>query len=479
MPSSPIGPVLAAPAPAIRPIASLSFLAGSVLMALAAAVTTALVAVGQADGAALHLLVFATLGALVFATLGLFARSWIVLGVFLLLVTQPLFVVYFDHIVGDVDPVWPGIFPNRLMAAPIRLLLVQVQALISATLFALAVLRPADYRRAPALTFNAVGITLSWILCGFFTLAMLATALTTTRDAFMNDVQGGDRFVMTMGIIMIAVGSGIGSASRNRAMHLLSIFCLGAALLMALSGYRSILVFAATSFAAGFLSRRRLGVLQLVGLILLVLLAYEMMSYLSLLRATGVSVGDLLTGKGQWPDPTETSSRSGLAEQISIFTVYYANASEHYYGMTYLYAFVRALPNSIYTMFPYPPRIQDIFVEGGPGAFAQVGLNLGAYFFAESILNFGTKGAVVFSAITVAVLAWIEQGRFRSPLRQLMYPGLAMMMPGLALYGSANFVKQALTIFAVVLVLRLVGLVGDGRRLALPAPAHFGRKAGA
>lgn len=403
----------------------------------------------------------------------LMLRGWFASTVFLLFVFQPVFTVYTGHVWGDEIPVWPGIFVNSMMSDPIRLLFCHLQFMMLCMTVATAIL-PSKPRFVAAMpNMNVAGVGLTWFACGSLALLVLATALTTTRGDYVMDVQGGDRFFMVAGPLFIGMGAGLGLVFRNYSMKLLGAFCLFTALLIALSGYRSVFVFAATAFVTALLARRRLNWTALLLGAVGIVVAYQVMTYLSYLRANGVSLGDIISGSAPAAGWEDVSEKAGKAEQIAVFTVYYADKLDAYFGLTYLYAFVRSLPNALYTMFAIPPRIQDILVEGGPVQFGQVGLNLGAYFFAESILNFGAILAAAMTAFVVGGLAWVEHGRMKTTYRQMVYPVIVMLMPALALYGSTNFVKQLLTILTFLLLLQLVGVekTGSGKRKKASAPS--------
>lgn len=401
---------------------------------------------------------------LFFCSIMLLLRRWFAILFFLILLIQPILSVTFGHVLGEEPALWPYLFSNAMMAAPIRLVMIYSHLLLLAIMLGMAIL-PEENASAPKPAFSDAGAFAMIAFSVPLILIVVFTAFTTSRGDYVENVQGGDRFFMVLGPLVLGLAANVGWVVRNRWLTMLSIFTLLLSFLIAMSGYRSVFVEAALGAFAGYMMRRKIGAPLILGGIIALLIAYYVMSYLAFLRYSGIAIGDVLRGNVPAASWEDISSVSGRAEQLSIFTVYYADSLHKYFGLTYVAAFIRSLPNFIYTSFGDIPRVQDILVTGGPVQFGQVGLNLGAYFYAEAILNFGRLGALVPIAATTAGLLVLEHQKFKTRYLQFVYPSLAMKMAVLALYGSANFTKQTLTLLAIITVFYLIGMSSLPRRM--------------
>ena len=381
-----------------------------------------------------------------------------VVFLFVFFATQPIVQVFLDIIVLGNDPLWHFYFPRLRIEETLSFLFVLANVTY---LFVLASLAhdPADPAPRPPEATSPAATLFAWVFCGGLALILLHTGLTVSRDAFMQQTAGGERFFVVLGMLAIAAGVAWGFSTRGGPMRALGVFCLVIGIAIAFAGFRSVLVGVAVTAGAIYLRNNRVTPLRALGAVALLFCAYYFMAFLNFLRNADVSLGTLLSGAVRIDSFKDALVFAGRAEQIELYSVAYARTLDSYYGLTYLFSALRVLPNFIGEGMLAAQRPQDILVLGGPYAFVEAGLNLGAYFFAEASLNFGIVGVAVVTVITLALLIRVERARESSGFMRLAYPILAGMMPTLAIYGSANFFKQTLTLLALTAVFHLLARV--------------------
>ena len=374
---------------------------------------------------------------------------------FVFFLTQPVFQVFLLIFVLKQEPLWLTFFPEPLIETTLRHTFTLTHYIYLLILVGLLFF-PDKPKYPPMLNARPLGAVFAWGIAGSLSLYILAIALNTSRDAYMQSTGGSDRFLFVLGMITVGLGVIWGFSVRGPVMRALGVFCLTLGAAIALSGYRSVLVVVGIASMAIYLRYYRLGAFTCLMAIVGLIVAYFGMSFLNYLRNEDYTLTDIILGQVVIDDWSQVFIYAGRAEQIELFTVAYAESLEKYWGMTYIYSLARVLPNAIGEGILKAPRPQDILVDGGPYAFIESGLNLGAYFYAELALNFGIVGALLITTFVMAMFVVLERNRNQSQWMTLFYPIVATMTPTLAIYGSANFFKQTLTMSAMSLILYLL-----------------------
>lgn len=378
-------------------------------------------------------------------------RGNTVTAIFLFFTCQPVVSVFWNIVVMQGVPVWRDVFPPSVIVYAISSTLFYTSALC--LLISLNFLKPGF---VPAKTRYKYPYDL--LLAVFITLIsfwIIGIALTTSRLDQVASSDDGGRAGFLLVTCIVGIAPAIGMLFNSKSLKYILILTLVVGLLLALSGFRMSLVFAALSAFTAFSLRWKMSLKKLVILLTLVIGAYYAMASLEALRKSNVNLSDVISGRVS-VDSSQVSAASGRAEQLELFSVYYASSRPPVLGMTYIDSLVRILPNAIHKRLYDAKRPQDLLVEGAPYGFRKSGLNLGAHFFAEGILNFGFWGPIIVGSFVSVFLMVIEKYKVVSLTLQAFYCVMGMMMPTLAIYGSTNFIKMSLTSFAFMILVLLI-----------------------
>jgi hypothetical protein len=378
-------------------------------------------------------------------------RGRIVTAIFLFFTCQPVVSVFWNIVVMGGVPVWRDLFPSSVIIYAIGSTLFYTSALcllISLNFLGPGSIPPKTRYKYPYDLFLAVFITsISFWIIGI--------ALTTSRLDQVASSDDGGRAGFLLVTCIVGISPAIGLLFNSKALKYILILTLVVGLLLALSGFRMSLVFAGLSAFTAFSLRWKISFKRLIILLALVIGAYYAMASLEALRKSNVNLSDVISGRVS-VDSGQVAAASGRAEQLELFSVYYASSRAPEMGMTYADSVVRILPNAIHKRLYDAKRPQDLLVEGAPYGFRKSGLNLGAHFFAESILNFGFWGPIIVGTFVSLFFMLIEKHKGRSITLQAFYCVMGMMMPTLAIYGSTNFIKMSLTSFAFMISVLLI-----------------------
>ena len=283
-----------------------------------------------------------------------------------------------------------------------------------------------------------------------------------TRDAWIVGASVGDRFLMQATTIatIAAFGYNLETLRQSRkAMNWFDFVPLAVAVLLAVQGFRFMLVAGVMTLLVSQRDRLSASPAAVARVVGLALIAYVLLTLGMGVRAVAGAHGISLLDALRKIDTTYLSYFIGAPEQTGMVALKFFTETElpALYGQTYVDAVLRMLPHALHTSFFETVRAQDFVLAHFAWVsdwFRENQLNVGAHLFLEAIINFGPRGGLWVALIAGFAVPWVDtmpahRGRFVPVLY-----GVASFAYAAAWYGSSAFLKYTAYYVAVFLCLR-------------------------
>ena len=353
--------------------------------------------------------------------------------------------VFSVNYLADVALNWKNLFAYSSMVDALKLMNLYSFFIYTTLIFRAAIIEPVPPTSRSFALYAPTLLVLTLIALASAAITVVSF-IGTTRNQWIRDASVEDRLVQILGGLGLSLTIICGILYRGLAVKVLAAIAFLAAIITAASGSRFVLVFCALGAASLIIIARPIKRWHIAALFSLGLMAYFLLLYFTFFRQNGISTLSILSGSSNLDVRFSDVLRyAGRQEQTALYTVSYALGLDRVYGMTYVDSVLRMFPYFIHSQLFDTLRPQDLLSGGAPIQFREAGLNLGAYFFAEAILNFGPIGPILILGAFLPALNWIERTKYRSEFSQMLYGVLSMMAPIFAMYGSSNFFKQTAT----------------------------------
>jgi len=294
--------------------------------------------------------------------------------------------------------------------------------------------------------------------------ATAATFAGVTRDVWIGNASTAERFVMQATTIATIAAFGYNLEHLRRAgrpLAWLDLIPLLVAVLLAVQGFRFMLVAGMMTFAVSQrdrLSTRPAHVARVAALALAAYLVLTLgMGVRAVAGAQGISLAEAITQI----DATYLSYFIGAPEQTGMVALKYFTETSVpvLHGRTYLDAVFRLLPNALHTSFFDTLRPQDFVLTHFAWVsswFRENELTIGAHLFLEGIINFGPRGGLWVAFAAGALIPVVDLLPARRDRFVPMLYGVSSFAFAAAWYGSSAFLKTTIYYVAVFLLLQLV-----------------------
>jgi len=297
-----------------------------------------------------------------------------------------------------------------------------------------------------------------WVFSAFCFLQLVAGK---GRNALLVEATTSDVAVLNIAFMLIYLGAGYFITSKMIGKKWIFGFSLSllAALLFAYAGFRYCLIGLMLIVCTFYMQASAIKLYRLFGFVVLGLLAYFLLTLIALSRNLGVGALEVVKEIASGGlDFSLLISSAGAHEQ----NIYYSllevfMRGQVYYGALYVDSVIRVLPSFVYGGLFETLRTADVIAAiAAPQELVEARLNLGAFFLAESYLNFGLMGAYLVFLLSMAVFSFVESHQGKSSSWNIMYYVMIALLPNYIYYGLNSMLKMVVYSIVVILMLRVV-----------------------
>jgi len=310
-------------------------------------------------------------------------------------------------------------------------------------------------------------------------LALILIAGTQARDKFLITADIRSMFLVQAASIMIATlfAFNLFFVSSGIYRNIVNGILVGTVLIVAMNGFRFILVWFALICLIYFLTTRKFSLRRVLALIIGSAMGFLFLLILAYTRSVGMTFGEAFAFLAH-PDLNAVYGYAGASDQINLiaqdyyYDYYYDEGGGHLlYGQTYLDAFLRLPPNIVHTMLFDTVRSQDYIIQTGsfvPEVFGKSNWTIGAHLFVEAIINFGRLGPYIVLTVLAMALTLLERAARKSYSLFLGCMVTAGMGGDLAWYGFGTSLKEAVFAFICGAVIIAAGRIAVTDGIARP-----------